>query len=142
MPLAHRLRQMAVLSGREWTDLVYAAWELLRAHIVLSTRSRLRVGQEGRVGASGHARLTPSQARLLARVAWAIPRAAVVVPWRSDCLRQAEAARHWLLGQGVASEMRLGARKTAVGTPEMHAWLMVDERVVTGGDISGFSPFA
>ncbi|MEE4316380.1 MAG: lasso peptide biosynthesis B2 protein [Erythrobacter sp.] len=87
------------------------------------------------------ATLSAHQTRLVERVAWALPRAASVVPWRSDCLRQAEAGRRWLGRHGIKSEIRLGARSHSAGLPEMHAWLIVAERVVTGGDISPFTPF-
>jgi hypothetical protein len=59
--------------------------------------------------------------------------------WRSDCLRQAEAGRRWLGRHGVKSEIRLGARKDDAGLPEMHAWLIVGKRVVTGGDIATYT---
>lgn len=75
-----------------------------------------------------------------ALVAWAIPRVAARVPWRADCLVQALAARRWLHGCGVDSELYLGTRKDRPAGFEAHAWLCVEGRVVTGGDISGFVP--
>lgn len=126
----------------EWNDLVRAAWELALANRRLAARAPPRIEQEGLGGVSGHTTLTARQVALLSRVTWAIPRAAAVVPWRSDCLRQAEAARRWLVRYGVAAEMRLGARKDAHGSVEAHAWLVFGEAVITGGDISSYRPFS
>jgi hypothetical protein len=132
---------MARLTWRERTDLAQAVWGLLRADYLLTRRSSSQVELAISNAAPKPAVLTVPQSELIERVAWAMPRAASIVPWRSDCLRQAEAGRRWLGLHGIVSEIRLGACKDSAGTPEMHAWLMVADRVVTGGDISPFTPF-
>lgn len=77
--------------------------------------------------------------RLLARL---IPRVARRMPWRSDCLVQAMAARHWLASKGVSSRLHIGSRKGAEKGFEAHAWLTVGDLVVTGWDIENFEQFA
>lgn len=141
MTLTHRLRQIAHLSRHEWAGLAVATWELARAQYTVTRGSASPVRREALNQCAGAIVLTDVQLDLIERIAWALPRAANVVPWRSDCLRQAEAGRRWLGRHGIASDIRLGARKNGAGVPEMHAWLVVDERVVTGGDISAYTPF-
>ena len=63
------------------------------------------------------------------------------VPWRSDCLVQALAARRWLARAAVASEIHLGVRKDEQGF-QAHAWLKIGEQIITGGDISSYSEFS
>lgn len=74
------------------------------------------------------------------RVAFVIPRIAVRLPWRADCLVQAIAGQQMLKNQAVASEIVVGTAKQADGTFEAHAWLREGERIVLGGDISRFQP--
>ena len=60
------------------------------------------------------------------------------VPWRSDCVVQALAARRWLARGGVGSTVCVGVRKDEQGF-QAHAWLKAAGRVVTGGDISSYA---
>lgn len=62
------------------------------------------------------------------------------LPWRSDCMIQALAARLWLDSLGAPSALRLGARRGEGGEMEAHAWLLSDGVPVTGGALDG--PFA
>lgn len=73
------------------------------------------------------------------RITIAIGRAAARVPWRSDCLVQAVAARGWLQDRGVACRLRIGVRDSTPFRP--HAWVTVDAQVVIGGDVSGHVEF-
>lgn len=141
MSAARRLRQIARLSAREWSDLALAAWELACANRKLAKDQAPPIRHHDLSEAAPSVTLTATEVHLIERIAWALPRAASVVPWRSDCLRQAEAGRRWLVRHGIIAQIRLGARKDASGAPEMHAWLMVAERVVTGGDIASYIPF-
>jgi hypothetical protein len=130
-----RLRRIADLSWRQRADLARAIWELALAQRRLG-------GMPARQIPGPHGPATGQQADpLVDRVAWAIPRAAAVVPWRADCLRQAEAARHWLGRHGITSELRLGARKTETGTLDAHAWLVCGDRIITGGAIDRYAVF-
>ena len=54
------------------------------------------------------------------------------MPWRSDCLIQALAARLWLDALGAPSVLRLGAWRED-GAVAAHAWLLSGGEVVTGG---------
>lgn len=135
MGLARRLSHAVCLSWQEQSDLLWAVWELGRAQRRLRGMSAIEI--RGTVPLQP----VPSADPILDRVAWAIRSAAAVVPWRSDCLRQAEAARHWLGRHGITTELRLGARKNEHGHLDAHAWLLCGERVVTGGNIDRYREF-
>ena len=79
---------------------------------------------------------------LVERVAFAIPRVAARMPWRSDCLVQAMAAERWLGRHGIETALFLGVPNNKPAQFVAHAWLMAGERIVTGGDISGYVPLA
>lgn len=67
-----------------------------------------------------------------ALMGWALQAWGKRVPWRSDCLVQALAARLWLERSGTPSELRLGARRAGDGILA-HAWLDVAGVPVSGG---------
>lgn len=91
---------------------------------------------------TGPANLSAAQQALLQRVTYVVPRIGRRLPWRSDCLVQALAARRWLASKGIAGVIRLGSRIGADGKFEAHAWFTVGEAVVTGWDIERFAEFA
>lgn len=75
---------------------------------------------------------------LIRRIQFALPRAAARVPWRSDCLVQALAARRWLERHAIASSLSIGvANEPGIGF-EAHAWTCAGETVVAGGDVSRY----
>ena len=74
-------------------------------------------------------------------VSWAIRVTAQFVPWRSDCLVQAIAARRWLANIGIHSVLRIGAPKDTSKLFEAHAWLVHEGKTLTGGNTDGFVPF-
>ena len=76
---------------------------------------------------------------LIDRIVFAIPRVAARLPWRADCLIQALAAQRWLQREGVTTTLHIGVRNEGLSWFEAHAWLTCGERIVTGGDISGYS---
>lgn len=94
----------------------------------------LRERRRGRERAA----LTAEQAALIERLAYLLPVIAARVPWRSNCLVQALAARRWLKRVGIVSDLCLGVRKNGQGF-QAHAWLKVGDRIVTGGDISSYA---
>jgi len=82
--------------------------------------------------------LTPDQSALVERVAFTIPRVAVRLPWRADCLVQALAAKRWLQRHDVATTLTFGVPRDKPADFEAHAWLTAGDRIVTGGDISDY----
>ncbi len=125
-----------------WADLARAVFELALANRRLNGRSMSELlgpnaPESLPAGSTG---LSAAQLGTIARVAFAVPRMGSRVPWRSDCLIQALAARRWLAGQGIASELCIGVRAPREPEFAAHAWLRAGETIVTGGDIGGYAP--
>ena len=123
---------------RVWGDLVRASWELAHAN----RRFRRLTPRELHVLDSGpdgpEQALSASQRALVERVAYALPVMGLRMPWRSDCLVQAVAARRWLASAGVAADICLGVVKDEADF-RAHAWSKVGERIVTGGDVAEYA---
>ena len=114
------------------------ALELARARIVLARldarmipRLNARAAQRGGV---------LSRSSKVDAVAWLVPRIARRLPWRADCLVQALAGQRCLGASGLASRVVIGAETSSAAGFSAHAWLVCGERVVTGGDISRYTP--
>ena len=127
------------LRVRDVRSIARAAAELLLARIFLSFAS-------GRAIAS-LAALSESPPSLgsdvpydLQRIAFLIPRVGARLPWRTDCLVQALAARRWLKGLGYEAILHLGTRQHS-GVFDAHAWVTWRGTVVSGGDIENYAPF-
>ena len=119
-----------------WRDIAVAAWELALANIAFR---RTPSGELPLLRtADADTPLTAPQRALLERVAYAVPIMGLRVPWRSDCVVQALAARRWLARGGTGSAICIGVRNNEEGF-QAHAWLKVGERIVTGGDISTYA---
>lgn len=140
MPLVSKL---ARLNARQCRDLALAVIYLGRARIQLPTLDAVQVRQRKPGKRSAHPVDTnhAHAAQIIARVQWAVPRAAKHVPWRSDCLVQATAGQNWLQKHNILSEIDLGARRLPNGALDAHAWLKCQDQVITGGDITTFVPF-
>jgi hypothetical protein len=134
--LLRYLGRAAALGPRGWRDLVRAAVELAIARRALDRRSIGDLLSPRAAQKSAPAALTPAEARLVERVAYAVSRTGARVPWRADCLVQALAARRWLERHGVASNLYIGVRNE--GEFAAHAWLKVGDEVVTGGPIADY----
>ncbi len=125
-----------------WADLSRAVLELALANRRMASRSireLLGPGRDREPSAAAQA-LSERQRRLVARVAYAVPVMGLRVPWRSDCLVQALAARRWLAGAGIASDICIGVPLPREPDFTAHAWLTAGGTVVTGGDISRYAP--
>lgn len=141
--VSHQRSRVWQLGRRDWFDifvaivaLAKARRKLLRASYKLPYTTASRVGADRQpIYADAH------NTDWITRISRSVPRAAQIVPWRSDCLVQAEAARALLFRQNIRADIRLGARKTAGKQLDAHAWLICDGKVVTGGDITVFEPF-
>jgi Transglutaminase-like superfamily len=126
---------------RGWADLTRATAELALANLTLRLVSPARLGLLDQADAAPAVDLTAVQEHLVDRVAYGVCAMGTRVPWRSDCLVQALAARRWLARSGIASRIGIGARRDQHDAFMAHAWLTVGERLVTGGDIAPFEEF-
>ncbi|WP_223428716.1 lasso peptide biosynthesis B2 protein [Tateyamaria pelophila] len=137
------LSKLRQLNWQQWSDLCVAVITLGRARLKLPhfKAAELQELQNAQGQTSRSAPPAQQVATRIARVTWAIPRAAKFVPWRSDCLVQAQAGQNWLKRYSIKSKIELGARKSSNGQMDAHAWLICDGEIVTGGDITTFVPF-
>jgi hypothetical protein len=140
--LLRLLGKIARLGPAGWYDCARAVVELAHANRLLGARTarELLAGPAVLAEAGARSQLSQAQDELVARVAFAISRAGGLVPWRSDCLVQALAARRWLASRAIGSQLCIGVRRPGDLQLDAHAWLEVDGTVVTGGDISGYTP--
>jgi hypothetical protein len=120
-----------------WRDVAIATWQLALANAAFRHTPPDKLPLLPPAGAAGEA-LTGRQQALVERVAYAVPIMGLRVPWRSDCVVQALAARRWLARGDIAARICIGVRKDEQGFAA-HAWLKVGERIVTGGDVSSYA---
>ncbi|TNC46858.1 lasso peptide biosynthesis B2 protein [Rubellimicrobium rubrum] len=128
------------LGPRTWFDLGRAALELGRARWRLGRHSGRALMRMARQGNPTNPKAGLTDSTMVDRVAFAVPRVAGHVPWRADCFVQALAAQSWLARTGVPSDILIGVRQDRAPGFEAHAWLRHGDRIVTGGDVSGFVP--
>lgn len=142
MRLVRDARRALRLPRGSWRPLGQAVLELALARVRLGAdhSGHLRGAKAAR--RASPAPLTSDQARLVDKVAFAIPRAAERVPWRADCLVQALAGERWLRRHGIAAQVVIGVSRHAAAPLDAHAWLEAGGRVVTGGDIAAYVALA
>ena len=122
-----------------WRDGAVAAWELALANRAFRRTPPGELPLLARDEGPGAGKaLSARQQALLERVAYAVPIMGLRVPWRSDCVVQALAARRWLARGGIGSHLCIGVRNDGPGF-DAHAWLKVGDRIVTGGDVSHYA---
>lgn len=134
------MRVLRKVTPRRLADVAWAAVLLGRA------RLRTREGGLARAAASDDPQapwppLSDAQRSIINRTAWAIAVAARYVPWRSDCLVQALAARDWLTSHGIESRLAIGVPHQKGAQFEAHAWLLSYGITVTGGDVARYNAF-
>ncbi len=128
------------LSPSTWLDLLRATCELALARYRLGTQPPKHLLQRARQLGQPTTMPPRETHAIAARVAFAIPRVAARLPWRSDCFIQAMAAQRWLQSKGIPSALMIGTRKDEDGGFQAHAWLTCNDQIITGGDISGYVP--
>lgn len=112
---------------------------LIAARLAFSRLEARELLQRNAAAARAEAAPDRSDELLADRIGFIIARLAKRLPWRSDCVIQAIAAQEWLAERGMASEIRIGVERPEDGPFAAHAWLVRDERIITGGDISRYS---
>lgn len=73
--------------------------------------------------------------QLAAKPSYVISCIAARLPWRSDRLVQALAGQGRLRRRGIGSQISIGVDRAA-GAFIAHAWLMQDDRILIGGEVS------
>ncbi len=134
-----------VLDRRHWSNFLKRPWRdrllvleavfwLCTARVSLAAVEFARIGRH--IGPlqspSLNAEADPSTRAVGLRVAWAIDRAARVLPLRLVCLPRALAAWKMLQLRGVASRVHCGAAKNATGAMLTHVWVEARGVEITG----------
>jgi len=114
--------------------MVVAAKELAIARLSLRRADIARLMDETNITGA------ECSAELADRVRLAISRASHRVPWRSDCLVQALAARRWLGRHLVRTQLSIGIKDPRGSALDAHAWLTCGDLIVTGGDVAPYVP--
>lgn len=138
--LLRDIKAMIGLSPSTWLDLLRGTFELALARYRLGTQHPKQLLERARQLGQPTTMPPRETHAIAARVAFAIPRVAARLPWRSDCFIQAMAAQRWLQHSGIASTLTIGTRKDQSGAFQAHAWLTYNDQIITGGDISGYVP--
>ncbi len=76
--------------------------------------------------------LLSSQLIVISRVQLAVARVHRYVPWNTECYTQALTAKYLLQQWGIPSILTIGFKKDQNGEVQGHAWLTINEWVVTG----------
>jgi hypothetical protein len=113
--------------------------ELVRARIIFARIRACDIPVRNAKAATAATWESCAEERVLARIAYVLPRLSKRLPWRSDCVIQAIAAQNWLAALGHASEIVVGVQCPDSAEFLAHAWLLHGGKVVTGGDIADFS---
>lgn len=138
-PKVDRIRQRDLIGMPHWV--ARGVWELMRARVAVA---RIKPRDIARLNAAPRAEERDRRNRAghpdaIERIAFIVPLIARYLPWRCDCLVQALAAQRWLALHGFAGEIRIGIDRPAAGKFDAHAWLVYQDRVLTGGRIERYS---
>ena len=76
--------------------------------------------------------LSLEQLVLISRVQLAVARVHRYVLWNTECYTQALTAKYLLQQRGISSLLTIGFKKDENGEVQGHAWLTINEWVVTG----------
>jgi hypothetical protein len=76
--------------------------------------------------------LPSSQLLMISRVQLAVARVDRYVPWNTECYTQALTAKYLLKRRGISTLLTIGFKKDESGQVQGHAWLTINEWLVTG----------
>ena len=139
--LIRKLRKIPEISFWQWRLLVKGAVMLAIARVEVAWRQPKDLLSAPTLKIKPMHIRDEKPAEFVADVSWAIRVTAQFVPWRSNCLVQAIAARRWLANIGIHSDLRIGAPKDTRIPFEAHAWLVHEGKTLTGGKTDGFVEF-
>lgn len=129
--LRSRLQRVREVSNEELALLVRAVVVVLVARVALACGGVAAAKRSALLVASGTRRTS------LDRMAWAVGVAGGYVPCMS-CLTQALALEAMLARAGHACRVELGVVKNSEF--RAHAWVVADDRIVLGGDVTKYCP--
>lgn len=136
-------RKLIGLGGRDYRTLAETLALLCYVRLGLTFSSLTRL--QGRLLSADAVRVRAAGGeRDPYKLAWRVQSVARLVP-NATCLTQGLALQTMLHRRGVASELKLGVRRTGDNGLAAHAWVIVGGKVVLGGsarDLREFAPIA
>jgi hypothetical protein len=126
--------------GRSWPDrlllLEAFAWLTLAKLLIHGVPFRWLARRLGFQMAQSPETVSDSERVLACRVGWAVEAVARHSPIQFVCFPQAIAAKWMLRRRGLPSTLYLGAKIKEKDKLDVHAWLRVGDRILTGGEQS------
>jgi len=121
-----------ILAGRLFVAAVFVSAWMRFVLSFLSGSYRLRFMGQTVTNQPTVLELSSSQLVAIAQVQLAVARVHRYVPWNTECYTQALTAKYLLKKQGIASLLSIGFKKDDGGEINGHAWLTINEWVITG----------
>jgi len=121
-----------LLAGRLFVAAVFVSAWMRFVLSFLSGSYRLRFMGQTVTNQPTVLELSSSQLVAIAQVQLAVARVHRYVPWNTECYTQALTAKYLLKKQGIASLLSIGFKKDDGGEINGHAWLTINEWVITG----------
>jgi len=121
-----------LLAGRLFVAAVFVSAWMRFVLSFLSGSYRLRFMGQTVTNQPMVLELSSSQLVAIAQVQLAVARVHRYVPWNTECYTQALTAKYLLKKQGIASLLSIGFKKDDGGEINGHAWLTINEWVITG----------
>jgi len=121
-----------LLAGRLFITAVFVSAWMRFVLSFLSGSYRLRFMGQAVTNQPEVVELSPSQLVSIAKVQLAVARVHRYVPWNTECYTQALTAKYLLKKEGIASLLTIGFKKDDRDAINGHAWLTINEWVVTG----------
>lgn len=134
-----QLRQRHLIGMPHW--LIRGLWEMVKARMAFTSIRPTDIDRLNRDAQNGARRTRKAgvHPEAVERISFILGLLGRTLPWRSDCLVQALAGQSWLARLGIAGAIRIGAQHPAPDDFAAHAWLVVGEEVVTGGNVEGYA---
>jgi len=121
-----------LLAGRLFVAAVFVSAWMRFVLSFLSGSYRLRFMGQAVTNQPAALELSSSQLISIAQVQLAVARVHRYVPWNTECYTQALTAKYLLKKLGIASLLSIGFKKDDKDAINGHAWLTINEWVITG----------
>ena len=129
-PSRRRARRVRDLDAGQWLLLGETVMTLAAASAAIATLPFRRVVQ-----IASRDRLGGRADRLgLEQLVWAVEAVARRMPWRTVCFQKGLALHLLLRRRGISSVLHYGVGKDEAGELAAHVWIVVDDRIVLGGE--------
>ncbi len=111
-----------------------AAWELLRARLLIQVRSFQKIAPTLGTWVRGDEKPSATVAPDAGDAGWAVRAVAKRVPWKATCLVQAMAVQRMLKRRGISGMMVFGVFSDSdkIDSLSAHAWVACGDQILVG----------